>query len=768
MSENYYSILKCLNNQATKFTLMCLLFFFSISVSSQVLQGSVYGLDGEGNKEALIGVHVYLSESKEGVVTNTEGLFKITEKFLPGEYIVASYMGYVTDSVKISAINNLEQIEIVLKEGLELEETVVVGAKKGAVFSSITPQKTELITTTGLQKMACCNLSESFENSASITVGYTDAVSGAKQVQLLGLSSIYSQITDENVPMLRGLSSTYGWSYIPGPWLESVQLSKGASSVVNGYESVSGQINVEHKKPNLSEPLFINLYVDDAKRMEANVTTTTQINKKWSTALFAHGSMEKEEHDSNDDTFMDVPKMELANLYGRLFYLDNESGIQSRFGVKLIHEKREAGQIESKINSGDRLYETNIKNRNFNVYNKTGITIGDKQGQSLGLINSFTYHEQNSAFGDKLYDGTQHSYYGNLLFSSYIGNTSHRYTTGLSLTYDNYKTKYEDRLPFNQTPLTKIDREEVVPGAFGEYTYDLGGKFTFIAGMRVDHNSRYGWLFTPRSNVRYSILDNLVFRLSAGRGCRSANVIAENIGLLASSRMMDVSNINDLNMEKAWNYGANLTFYLPIWNSEMATISMDYFRTDFQDQAIADIDRSKNNVYFYNLSGNSYANVFQTDLSMTLMRGFDLFAAFRVNNTQVTYSDGTSTYKMEKPLTSRYRGLVNLAYATRLRKWVFDATAQFNGPARIPGMNGYQSEKRESEAFPVFFTQITKNSKRFDIYLGVENLLDYKQKNPILNYNDPFGRDFDSSMIWGPLMGRKIYGGIRWRIGKLY
>lgn len=741
--------------------------FFCIPVLGQSLKGHVYGRDTSGQKEPLVGASVYISDTRQGAVSDIDGYFEIHNKPNKKSVLVVSLAGYTPDSILISDISNPNQIEFTLKEGVDLSEAVVEAYQKGTILSRLAPQKTELITTAGLQKMACCNLSESFENTASITVGYTDAVSGAKQVQLLGLSSIYSQITDENIPILRGLSSTYGWNYIPGPWLESVQISKGASSVVNGYESISGQINVEHKKPNLAESLFINLYVDEAKRMEANITTATQVSKKWWVGFLAHGSLEKESHDDNGDTFLDVPKMELVNLYNRWLYLDDENGVQSRFGVKFLSDKRDGGQMASMVKPEDRLYETHIKNKNLNIYNKTGLAIGDKEGQSLGFINSFTYHDQKSTFGDRTYNGEQYSYYSNLLFSSDFGSTSHRYTTGLSFVYDNYKTEYEDRLPYNQTPLKQINRKEVVPGIFGEYTYSLGENFVFIAGMRVDHNSEYGWLYTPRGNVRYNLSENVVFRFSASRGYRSANVIAENIGLLASSRLIDVESLQDLKIEKAWNYGANATFYIPTWENQSATLSLDYFRTDFQNQVIVDMDRSRNGVYFYNLKGSSYANAFQVDLSLPLTSRFDLFAAFRFNDTRVTYSDGTTLIKMEKPLTSRYRGLLNLSYATPLKKWVFDATAQLNGPARIPGMNGYQSVIEKSKSFPIFFAQVAKNTRRFDVYLGVENLLNYKQKNPILNYDDPFGKDFDSSLIWGPLMGRKIYAGIRWRIGKL-
>jgi outer membrane receptor for ferrienterochelin and colicin len=665
----------------------------------------------------------------------------------------------------------------------QLNEVVVSGYLPGTILSTFNPSKTETLTQTGLVKMACCNLSESFENSASVSVGYTDAVSGAKQIQMLGLSGIYSQMLAENVPTLRGLAATYGWNYTPASWLESIQIAKGATSVVNGYESITGQMNLEFKKPNLTTPLFVNLYMDENQHYEANITSAIQVNKNLWTALLLSGTLAIKPHDRNGDTFLDMPNVKYINAYNRWFYINVEKGIQSRTGIKFIYEERVAGQDtilhkgHNLIPPGNPLFQTFINNKNFTVYNKTGITVGRKEGQSIGIINSITVHKQGSEFGNKRFGGKQLSYYANLLFTSYINNTNHRYTVGASFAYDNYDTEFEDKtmrsLPYPtlavvyNTPLTKLPRTEAVPGGFGEYTYSGLEKLTLVAGLRTDYNSRFGWLITPRAAAKYDINKYVTLRASAGRGFRSPNVLAENIGLMASSKQFDIQLINDLDIEKAWNYGGNVVFNIPVWNNERATLSLDYFRTIFQNQAVVDIERSMYNVYFYNLDGESYANAWQADLSFAVSRGFNVFAAFRYNTNKITYSDGGNQYTMEKPLVSNYRGLINLSYAMPLRRWVFDATAQFNGSTRLPGLNGYQSEKRYSPAYPLYFTQITKNSKRFDIYLGVENLLNYKQKDPISNWKNPFSQDFDASRIWGPIDGRRIYGGIRLRIGEL-
>jgi outer membrane receptor protein involved in Fe transport len=742
-----------------------LLFACILPSQAQSLEGYVYSLDEAGVKAPLAAANVSVPGTAKGTQTDAEGFFRLDGVTDGNLYLKASYTGYLPDSIRLSDVAYGSDVEFTLREGVELGEAVVVSNRRGTSLSQLTVRKTELISQTGLMKMACCNLSESFENSATITVGFTDAVSGAKQVQLLGLSGIYSQMLDENVPVMRGLASTYGWNYTPGAWLESIQISKGASSVVNGYESITGQINVEHKKPDSTEePLFINLYADDAKRFEGNLTSAARVNGKLWTGLFVHGSMEQEVHDDNGDTFMDTPKTKLVNVYNRWLYVNAEKGVQSRWGIKFLAEERLGGQDSACHDAeGAALYETKIFNRGVSLYNKTGFAVGDRQGQSIGVITGYTFHDQRSRFGEKDFNGVQNSFYANIVFNSAFS-ASHKYAAGLSFVYDNYKTDFRDRLPYSNTLPASLDKNELVPGAFAEYTYSCNDKFVFILGIREDYNSKYGWLLTPRTNIKYNLSDDVVLRASAGRGFHSPNVIAENIGILASSRRMDVDGINRLGMEDALNCGANIAVNIPIWNGEKAALSLDFFRTSFRNQTVIDMERERHHVFFYDRAGKSYANAWQADLSVTLLRGFDVFAAFRYNKSVVTYGDGSERYEKEKPLVSRFRGLVNMSYATKLRKWVFDVTGQINGPARIPGMNGYDSEERFSETFPVFFGQVTKNTRRWDVYAGVENILDYRQKNPIISPSQPFGEDFDSSLIWGPLMGRRIYVGARIRL----
>ena len=733
-----------------------------VSAQGQQLTGTVMAEDGEGNLTPLQGASVHYSGTSTGTMAGEDGSFSLPHRGGKG-WIVASFIGYAADSVAMPVPAG-KKLEFVLRpDAMDAGTVVVRGIQQGTSFSRISTTKTENISSIGLMKMACCTLSESFENSATVTVGFTDAVSGSKQVQLLGLAGIYNQMLAENVPTMRGIASTFGWDFTPGPWLESIQISKGASSVVNGYESISGQMNLEFKKPEETEDLFINLFANDALRFEGNVTAATKVADNLWTGLLMHGSIEDKGHDDNDDGFLDMPKKKFVNLYNRWLYQNPHSGLESRTGLKFLYEDRTGGQADRPATG--RMYTTDIANRNFTVENKTGFPVGSKTGQSLGIITAFTHHEQNSTLGLKEVSGTQNSLYANVLLNSYFGSTMHSYTAGASFSYDHHNLLYSDDSPLSLTPRTDLGREEAVPGLFAQYTYTPTEKLTLMAGVRGDYNSRHGWLVTPRANVRYAPAAFVVLRASAGRGFRSPEPLTDNIGALASSRALHIGNIADAGMDDAWNWGGNVSFYIPVWSGRDMVVSFDYFNTRFRRQTIVDTERDPNNVYYYQVLNGSYAEVWQADVSLTLVEGLDLFCAFRYNDTRITLTDGATEYRVEKPLTASYRGLMNLSYATRFRKWVFDLTAQVNGPSRLPSLTGYGAPTEHSPVYWMWFAQITKNTRRFDIYAGVENIFDYKQRNPIMGAADPFGAGFDSSRIWGPLTGRKIYAGIRLRIG---
>ncbi len=703
--------------------------------------------DAADKKESgLPGANVKWAGTTVGASTNAAGYFSI-RRVKETDKLVISFVGYKTDTVTVGP--GTEYFKHNLSQGKEIDEVVIYGRASGTFIDRIDPVLTVNITGAELCKAACCNLSESFETNASVDVNYSDAATGAKQIQLLGLAGTYTQILAENIPSIYGLNSAYGLNYIPGPWMESIQISKGTSSVRNGYESMAGQINVEYKKPRTSEKFFLNGFVSDAGKQEINANASVLLNNRLSTMILAHGELQNSNNDHNHDGFRDEPDIRQYNFFNRWDYMTENFTV--RAGIKALSEERTGGQFSYQPGNTDTWtngFGIRINTRRYDGFNKIGGVFGPQKNMSVGWIQNFAYHEQNSYFGTRNYDGIQKTYYSNMLYQWNPGLSKHNIDAGFSYKYDLYDEQLGE---------ITLDRKESVPGFFAQYTYTDSAKMTLIAGARVDFHNLYGTLFTPRVHFRYVINPVLTLRASAGKGYRTGNVLAENAFLLASSREMIIS--DNLDIEEAWNTGLSLSASIPL-ASKTLRVSGEVYRTNFISQIITDMDANIDEVRFYNLDGKSYSNVFQFEAASTLFEGFDLLAAWRWNDVKMTI-DGILR---EKPLSSRYKGLLTASWLTHLRKWQLDYTLQLNGPGRVPSTDLNPEQYRRDDSFDpyvVMNAQVTRYFRKWSVYIGSENLTDFRQHDPIIAADDPFGDYFDSGLIWGPVHGRKIYAGLR-------
>ncbi|MCB9024063.1 MAG: TonB-dependent receptor [Lentimicrobiaceae bacterium] len=722
--------------------------------AQQTLKGKVRESDANGKLVPLPYANIHWLGTQLGTVADDDGRFSLKKPEAAQPKLVVSFVGYLNDTILIPG--NQSSIEVVLLKGSQLGQVEVKERMAGSFISSIKPIKTEVITTAGLQKLACCNLSESFENNATVDVGFSDAVTGAKQIQMLGLAGVYSQLMVENIPFTRGLGSAFGLTYIPGTWMESIQISKGTSSVVNGYESTTGQINAEFRKPWDTDKFFLNVYGNNEGRLEVNTHASKVIkDDKLSTMVLAHASTQMSRIDMNDDGFLDQPLSKQINVSNRWSY-EKHGVTESKFGVNFLYDERNGGQLigmntDEAIANGH--YVMKVITKRAQVYDKTGFIFKNMANTSLGLIFSGLYHDQESVFGRSDYNARQLGFYGNAIFQSQIGNQAHTYNAGVSFMYDDFDESFRD---------TTFNRIESVPGAFAQYTYNPDDKLSLIAGIRVDHHNKYGTIVTPRFHFKVNLFGHTVLRGSVGKGYRSAAVLAENSGMLLSSRQLVFR--EDFRMEEALNFGLNITQTIPLSEKRNVVLSADYYRTDFVNQVIIDLDQSADRIVIYNLDGESYSNSFQFNAEAGLFERFDVTAAYRLNDTRVT----TAGELRERPLVSRHKGLLTLSYATRFEKWKFDFTGQYNGKTRLPlGVNFPEDSGYENGYSPDYITihtQVTRKFKKWDAYLGVENLTGYTQKHPILGYEAPFDPGFDAGVIWGPLLGRMVYAGIRYAI----
>lgn len=716
----------------------------------------------------LMGAEVYWNGTQIGVSTDDNGTFTL-KRTESSNTLVISYIGYKTKTVKVT---NSEALHIQLEPQSALEEVVVTQKRANTMKSQWQVANLHTMSSGELLKAACCNLSESFSTNPSIDVNFSDAVTGNKQIKMLGLTSPYILMAEENIPAMRGASQAYGLSFVPGTWIESIQITKGAGSVINGYESISGQINYEIEKPINARPFFLNLYTSEDSRYELNAHTKVKLSDKWATSLLAHGNVRQRKSDHNHDGFIDNPIGNQINLLNRWQYSNAEKGWVSFVNLNYMKDERQAGQIDYNplTDKGTtNAWGSEVNSERFTLSNKTGYVFPDTPYKSIGLQNSFQSHRQDSYFGLNSYDIHQKSWYGNLIYNSIIGNTQHKFATGLSGTYDDYNELLTTSALAGD--FSRIDRSV---GAFFEYTYDNLSNFSFVAGVRADSHNNLGNFITPRFHLRYNPWKQATFRLSAGRGKRAANVIAENQQLLASSRQLhiiggDGGKLYGLNPEIAWNYGASFLQAFKIWGKN-AELSVDFYRTHFDNQVVVDLDHSPQQALFYNLDGKSFANSLQAEVSISPAKGLDFKAAYKYYDVQTQFTKG----QLEKTLTPKHRWFANIAYETadtqenNHSQWKFDVTFNWLDEQRLPTTATNPLPYRLSDYAPSFATlnaQITRVfSKTFEVYVGGENITNYKQANGILAADAPFGAYFDSTMQYAPAFGQMYYAGMRFKL----
>ncbi|MDO7845818.1 TonB-dependent receptor [Hymenobacter sp. M29] len=726
--------------------------------------------------------------------SDAAGRFTLPRPARAASRLVVQALGYRPDTLAVPT-TGAPYLRAALRPGQELGEVMVTD--RAPSYSSLTPANVQMISSRDLTKSACCNLAESFETNASVEVTTSDAVSGAKQIQLLGLDGSYSLLTVDNQPALRGLAAPYRLGYLAGPWIENIEIIKGTGSVVNGYEAISGQVNVKLKEPEKTDQLLFNAYANELGKFDVNLNTSARLNAKWSTVLLLHTDHLGNRVDWNKDGFLDLPLATQFNAFNKWKYISGK-GLVSEVGLGALRETRQGGQLDFRDTGAEAFtqsYGTTQATTRYTGYAKTSYTWPSRPFQSLGLLLTGTDHDFTSRYSygyqtlhtdhdpslpfyfvsnpsSRSYDGNQRTGQATLLFQSALGNTAHVYRTGLSFLYDNY----DERLTAGRTYLieTPADvearehrtRRELVPGAFAEYTYQNSRNLTVVAGLRADRHNLYGWQVTPRLNLKYDVLKNTVLRAAAGRGFRVANPIADNAAMLASAREFVIA--PNLQPEKAWNLGGSATQYFTALGRP-ATFILDYYHTEFQNQVVADMYTSPSLIAIDNLQpgGRSFARSLQAELQLEPLKGLQVKGAYKYLDVRTTYDN----VLLPKPLTPAHRAFLNLGYASAFDKWRGDFTVQWFGQRPVAHITAAHAHGATQEYRPettpryaLLNAQLTRGFKRFDLYAGVENLTNYRQPNPIEGAANPFGPTFDAAMVWGPVYGRLTYAGLRFRI----
>lgn len=689
---------------------------------------------------------------------------------------------------------NAQQDSVKQLKDQTLQEVQVVTRRPGMIRSR-GAVNAATITSAELTKAACCNLGESFTTNPSVDVSYSDAATGAKQIKLLGLSGTYVQMLTENIPNFRGVAAPYSLGYIPGPWMQSIQVSKGASSVKNGYESITGQINVEYKKPQLTDQVNANVYGNSMAKFEANADGSIHLTDKWSVGMMLHYEDKYKDHDENHDGFMDEPNVRQYNSQLRWAYFSPNYIYQA--GVRALKEDRNGGQTmhggHVMADSKYGLYKIGLQTQRYETFAKNAFIFDQEHNSNVALILNGSFHQMDSQYGVKYFDVIQRNLYAQLLFETDF-TPMHNLATGLSLNHEYYNEWYKTMdYTLASTSMTyapimnlkgKSAMKETTYGAYAQYTFNLNDKLIIMAGIRGDKTIDGKSFFTPRTHIKWAPNDIISLRASAGKGHRYVHPLAENSYLLGSARHIKYAYIDpspalisngpvspytfqpgEPQLEEAWNYGVSTAMNIPLFGKTLQ-LNAEYYYTDFKQQTIIDYDTSPDFLYIVNTKDKSYSHTFQIDATYPLIQGMTVTAAYRRNIVKSTY-DGQL---LDKPLQSKYKGLFTVSYKPGIGLWQFDATLQLNGGGRMPkpyqNEDGTPSWASTFKGFEQVSAQVTRWFRHFSIYLGGENLTGFKQKNPIINADSPWSMRFDPTLIYGPVQGAMFYLGIRFNLEK--
>ncbi len=715
----------------------------------------IYGIVTNEKEERLIGATVYWADTKIGTVTDTEGQFWLPKR--PNEGVITvKYVGY--EPTEVTILPGEDSLWIEVAGVAVLQEVTVSERSFDNKVSTLSTRNIETIGSRELRKAPCCNLSESFETNGGVDVVYSNAVTGVKEIQMLGLRGIYSQFMVENRPTMNGIATPFAFEMVPGTWLESIQLAKGASTVKNGYAGISGQVNAELVKPHLDAPMFVNAFTSSEGRGELNLHLNKKGSKNYSNGLLLHGSAVRNRWDMNHDNFYDAPNRHQLNGLYRGWY--ESDGMCGQINVQAVTDRRLSGQIRELAGS-DGLFSVDQRNDRVEVWGKLGIEgLGGKPYKQLGNMFSASLHRTNSLFGRNAYQAVQRSLYVQSLYQTIIQTTDHQLVIAPSFQYDDIDEKVNEG---------DLSRTEVIPGAMVEYTFNRPNlemempDLVVVVGARADWNSRFGWLLTPRMSAKYNFTPDAVVRISAGYGYRSPNLMAENISLLASNRALNFA--PGLSYEAAWNYGANFTQNFKI-AGRSGSLALDVYRTDFTRQILVDVDQSPTTVFFYNTPGASFANSALLIAQYNFFPGFDLKLAYKYNDVRATFSNGRLN---TLPLVAKHRGLITMDYETPNKRWMFNTNIQIIGPQRLPDNSAVPHEyvhdfPENSPTYALVNLQVTRRWGNFELYVGGENVGNFQQHHAIIAANEPWSPYFNGSQIWAPMMGAVGYLGVRWTV----
>lgn len=684
-------------------------------------------------------------------ISDSEGLFLIN-RLADDSLLIIQYVGFKTLEFRVPP--NQVEVRITMSENIELQQ-VEVKSKASATFTPLASNMNkEVVSMRELRKAPCCNLSESFETSAVVDANYTNAALGTREIEMLGMRGIYSQIMLDSRPTMYNLAAPFAFDFIPGPWLKGVQVSKGAGTVVNGSDGLAGQINVDLIDPQDGPRLFVNGYANHRNRYEMNIITNKKFNENWSSGTLIHGNQDQHHQDKNADDFIDAPRKRQLNVMQRFHYYGLKW--EGQVNVHGILDQRQGGQTQhpSPDHVGDLLiYDHNQKR--LEIFGNVGFVGFKDPGRSIGFQWHVQHHDYDAMYA-RIANGKDQSYYANLIYQEKFGSKKHTLMSGLSMRRSITEEGFSD-LIFN--------RKEFIPGMFGEYSYNADvadSKFGYTVGLRTDRYGDYGFRATPRFSARFQVEDYGTIRASAGRAYRMPNVISDNIHFIGLGRYFQIESIG---LDVANNFGLGYIQKIFLGGPTELNISVDFYHTYFKKQNIQDIESETRNIINRYVDEGSRINYFLVQNQIQLNSNLGFKIAYK-------YTDAQYRLTNNNPLISRmylpkHRALFTVDVNSDESIWLANFTLQWVGSQRLLDISYYPTpgsagRTNKSPSYFLINFHLSRNLGKFEFYSGLENATNYVQEYQIVSPTATGSRYFDATRLYAPNMGIRWYGGFKY------
>lgn len=723
-----------------------------VSIFSQSITGVVTDITGK----PLVGANIVWQHQAKGTITDVNGYFSIGQVDSL-HHLVISYIGFKPETIDVATVKHWE---VQLIEDATLNE-VTIQAKGSATRFAADIAKVEVLGVREIQRAACCSLAGCFSTNSNVDANVTNIVTDAKELRILGLAGVYNQILVEGMPLIQGLAYPYGPNSYPGTMIEKIFVTKGANSVLQGFESITGQINMEFHKAESAPKLFANIFANSFGETQYNLNYFVKT-KASNYLSIGHLTLPAGNIDRDKDGFRDIVRSKRVSFYNRWSY-DNPDKPKWRtnFALRYLNENREGGLTnynQSEHKGTSNVYGQNVHINHLDFANKTNYVWNDKT--SLILLVSAFAQDQQSYFGVKSYHGKQLNITSSIYADYYYSSQNHNLKAGISHRHNQLNEDIQFLEALNVLNYTGIYRTDYdIPGLFVENKLTIS-KFSILTGMRYDQFGRFGWKLTPRLLVRANVTENTDIRFNIGKGYRMAHIFSENPSLLAGNRALLIS--NDLAPEEAINTGINFIQNFK-WNEMSITLSGDAYFTFFQNQIFPDYNSITNAAIVQNFFGKSVSNSYQIENKWIFTPQFDMKLAY--NYLEVyRVNDGL---RQDLPFVPHHKWTANTSYSTPNDKWQFDVTYRWIGSKIMPSTAHYPEQYKQpsqSKPYAQLDFQVTKRWKSWQLYSGIENIFDFRQKFPILGFDQPFGEYFDPAFNWGPTKGRELYIGLRFSL----